>query len=165
MYQKTKFRTSMTRSRKSIFSPKSVTSSNCHFRMWPQQKKPKTRIDAGEDILKIAAELKRRKADITFSGDQEQVSWMKRLVTRICLERRCSECACAGQLEHRVAQGRKDCRLHTSQRWMKSSHILKERLQLEKAQEEIQSVYDAVEDARAQQTKFEDIASQRPDFP
>lgn len=37
--------------------------------------------------------------------------------------------------------------------------ILTERLQLKKAQEEIQSVYDAVEDARAQQTKFEDIGA------
>jgi peptidyl-prolyl cis-trans isomerase D len=33
------------------------------------------------------------------------------------------------------------------------------RLQLQKAQEEISSVYEAVEDARAQQTKFEDIGA------
>lgn len=36
---------------------------------------------------------------------------------------------------------------------------LTERLQLERANEEIQSIYDAVEDARAAQTSFEDIAA------
>ncbi len=35
---------------------------------------------------------------------------------------------------------------------------LTDRLQLEKAEEEVQAVYDQVEDARAAQTKFEDIA-------
>jgi peptidyl-prolyl cis-trans isomerase D len=36
---------------------------------------------------------------------------------------------------------------------------LSERLKLDRAREEIQSIYDAVEDARAAQTKFEEIAS------
>jgi len=39
------------------------------------------------------------------------------------------------------------------------AQTLKDRVKLDKAREEIQSVYDAVEDARAQSTKFEDIAA------
>ena len=41
---------------------------------------------------------------------------------------------------------------------MKSRTELTKRLQDERALDEIQSIYDAVEDARAAQTKFEDIA-------
>ena len=65
----------------------------------------------------------------------------------------------AGSLNTVLLKAVKNHLHRTSPRLTEIKKTLTERLQLKKAQEEIQSVYDAVEDARAQQTKFEDIGA------
>lgn len=120
--------------------------------------KAKARIDAGEDILKVAAELGQKDKDITFTG---------KLIGDF-LDEKIGEAAFAlkegdvsvpvvGSLNTALLKATKV--VPAKQPTLEELKVvLKERLQLEKAREEIQSVYEAVEDERSQQTKFEDIA-------
>jgi peptidyl-prolyl cis-trans isomerase D len=119
----------------------------------------KKRIDAGEDILKIATEMGMIESDITFKD------WTidQFLDAEI------------GKAAFATAQGAVSAPIKGSLNTAlikvvsiaaeKQSTLdevkdkVRELVQLERAKEEIQSTYDAVEDARASQTKFEDIAS------
>jgi peptidyl-prolyl cis-trans isomerase D len=121
--------------------------------------KAKARIEAGEDIVKVAAELGQKEKDITFSG---------KLIGDF-LDEKIGEAAFAlkeGALSAPVV-GSLNTALLKAVKVVPAKQptlnelktVLKERLQLEKAREEIQSVYEAVEEERSQQTKFEQIAT------
>ena len=121
--------------------------------------KAKARIEAGEDIVKVAAELGQKEKDITFSG---------KLIGDF-LDEKIGEAAFAlkeGALSAPVV-GNLNTALLKAVKVVPAKQptledlktVLKERLQLEKAREEIQSVYEAVEEERSQQTKFEEIAT------
>lgn len=121
--------------------------------------KAKVRIDAGVDLVNLAAELGQKASDITFNGK----------VKTDFLDEKIAEAAftlAEGKVSAPVVGSLNTALLKVGK--IKPAHqstldeikpVLKERLQLQKAQEEMQSLYDAVEDARAQQTKFEDIAN------
>ncbi len=121
--------------------------------------KAKKRLDSGEDILKLAAELGQKEKDITFSGK----------IIGDFLDPKIGDAAFAlaeGAISAPVAGSLNTALLKATKiaaaRQPTLANLtvkLKERLQLEKAREEIQSVYDAVEDERSQQVKFEDIAA------
>jgi peptidyl-prolyl cis-trans isomerase D len=119
-------------------------------------KKAKARIVAGEDIIKIATELKLTEADYLLA-DRVKSSF---------LDAKIAEAAFAtaeGQVSEPVAGSLATVLLKTVKTKpntfdeMKAS--LTQRLQVSKASEEIQTLHDQIEDARAQNMKFEDIAA------
>jgi peptidyl-prolyl cis-trans isomerase D len=125
----------------------------------PAAEKAKARITAGEDILKIAGELGQKQGDITFTSKLRSDFLDEKIAeAAFSLAEGAVSAPVAGSLNTallkavKVVPARQPDAAELKPR-------LQERLKLEKAREEIQSVYDAVEDARAQQTKFEDIAS------
>jgi peptidyl-prolyl cis-trans isomerase D len=121
--------------------------------------KAKARIDSGEDIVKVASERGQKEKDITFSGRLKSDFLDDKIAeAAFALPEGTVSAAVKGSLNTvllkavKVSPARQPDLAELTPR-------LKERLQLQKAKDEIQSVYDAVEDARAQQTKFEDIAA------
>lgn len=121
--------------------------------------KAKQRIDAGEDIMKIAGELKQKETDISFKGRLKGDFLDGKIAeAAFSLPEGAVSAPVQGSLNTAVLKVAKVYPEHQPT-LAELKDTLKERVQLEKAREEIQSVYDAVEDARAQQTKFEDIAS------
>lgn len=121
--------------------------------------KAKARIDAGEDIVKIAGELGQKPTDITFNGKLKSDFLDEKIAeAAFTLAEGKVSAPVAGSLNTALLKAVKVVAAHQPTP-ADLSEILKKRLQLQKAQEEIQSVYDAVEDARAQQTKFEDIGA------
>jgi peptidyl-prolyl cis-trans isomerase D len=121
--------------------------------------KAKTRITAGEDIIKIAGELGQKLGDITFNGQLKSDFLDEKIAeAAFSLPEGAVSAPIVGSLNTALLKAVKVKPEH-QQTLDEAKAALKERLQLAKAQEEMQSVYDAVEDARAQQTPFEDIAS------
>lgn len=121
--------------------------------------KAKARIDAGEDIIKLAADLGQKPADITFNG-QLKTDFLDEKIAEAAFSTKegAVSAPVVGSLNTALLKVVKVKPEH-QQTLEEVKTVLKERLQLAKAADEIQSVYDAVEDARAQQTKFEDIAA------
>jgi peptidyl-prolyl cis-trans isomerase D len=125
----------------------------------PAAQKAKARIDAGEDLLKIATELGQKTKDITFNESLKTDFLDEKIAeAAFALKEGTVSAPVAGSLNTALLKAVKVTPAHQPT-LVDISATLKQRLQLQKAQEEIQSVYDAVEDARAQQTKFEDIAA------
>ena len=121
--------------------------------------KAKTKIDAGEDILKIASELGQKEKDITFNGALKTDFLDEKIAeAAFTLKEGAVSAPVVGSLNTAILKALKVVPAHQPT-LADITPVLKKRLQLQKAQEEIQSVYDAVEDARAQQTKFEDIGA------
>jgi peptidyl-prolyl cis-trans isomerase D len=121
--------------------------------------KARARIDAGEDIKKIAAELGQKDTDITFGGKLKTDFLDPKIAdAAFSLAEGAVSSPVAGSLNTALLKAVKIVPAHQPT-IAAITDVLKKRLQLQKAQEEIQSVYDAVEDARAQQTKFEDIGA------
>jgi peptidyl-prolyl cis-trans isomerase D len=120
--------------------------------------KARARIVAGEDIFKVAAELGQKAGDITFAGKligdflDEKIG-----DAAFALKQDELSVPIAGSLNTALLKAVKI--VAAKQPTLDEiKAVLKERLQLEKAREEIQSIYEAVEEERSQQTKFEDIA-------
>jgi peptidyl-prolyl cis-trans isomerase D len=121
--------------------------------------KAKTRLDAGEDFIKLAAELGQKTNDITFNAKLRGDFLDERIgEAAFTLAEGKVSAPVAGSLNTALL---KVVKINTARQptLVDLKTELTKRLQLQKAQEEIQSVYDAVEDARAQQTKFEDIGA------
>lgn len=119
----------------------------------------KRRLDAGEDFAKLAAELGAKETDYTFA-DRAKPDFLDQKIAdaAFALAEGTVSAPVKGDLTTALLKVTK-----VSPENQKSladvRDVLVKRLQVEKAKDEIQSVYDAVEDARAQQTKFEDIAA------
>jgi peptidyl-prolyl cis-trans isomerase D len=121
--------------------------------------KAKVRLDAGEDIVKLAAELGQKVSDITFNAKLRGDFLDEKIAeAAFTLAEGTLSAPVAGALNTALL---KVIKINAANQptLEKVKPELTKRLQLQKAQEEIQSVYDAVEDARAQQTKFEDIGA------
>ncbi len=121
--------------------------------------KAKARIDAGEDIIKLATELGQKQTDITFNGKLRGDFLDEKIAeAAFALAEGSVSAPVAGSLNTAIL---KVVKINAARQptLEDTKSKLTQRLQLQKAQEEIQSVYDAVEDARAQQTKFEDIGA------
>ncbi|MBM3520927.1 MAG: hypothetical protein FJX63_09225 [Alphaproteobacteria bacterium] len=124
-----------------------------------EAQKAHDRIAAGTDFIAVAGERGLKEADITFA-DKARNEF---------LDPQIAEAAFAlaeGALSAPVKGGIATVLLKVTKvtaghkpSFEELKDRLTARLQLDRAREEIQSVYDSVEDARAAQTKFEDIAS------
>jgi peptidyl-prolyl cis-trans isomerase D len=121
--------------------------------------KAKARVDAGEDLVKIAGEFGQKEKDITLTGKLRTDFIDEKIAEAVfSLEEGKISAPVAGILNTVLLKGMKVI----AERQPDLAELtprLKERLQLQKARDEIQSVYDSVEDARAQKTRFEDIAA------
>lgn len=121
--------------------------------------KARSRIEAGEDIVKVAAELGQKEKDITFSGKligdflDEKIG-----AAAFALKEGTLSAPVVGSLNTALLKAAKVVPAKQP-KLDELKAVLKERLQLEKAREEIQSVYEAIEEERSQQTKFEGIAT------
>ena len=121
--------------------------------------KARARIAAGEDIVKLAGELGQKPGDITFNGQMKTDLLDEKIAeAAFSLAEGSVSAPVVGSLNTALLKVVKVKPEH-QQTLEEVKPVLTERLQLKKAQDEIQSVYDAVEDARAQSTSFEDIAS------
>jgi peptidyl-prolyl cis-trans isomerase D len=121
--------------------------------------KAKARIAAGEDIMKLAGELGQKPSDITFNGQMKTDFLDEKIAAAaFSLPEGSVSAPVVGSLNTALLKVVKIKPEH-QQTLEEVKAVLTERLQLKKAQDEIQSVYDAVEDARAQSTSFEDIAN------
>lgn len=120
--------------------------------------KAKARLAAGEDIIKIAGELKATEADITLK-DRQKGDFLDSKIAdaAFALQLNAVSDPVVGSLATVILKA-------TSISPEKQSTLeevkdqLTTRLKLEKAREEITAIYNSVEDARAAQTPFEQIA-------
>ena len=119
----------------------------------------KKRIDAGEDFLKIATEMGAKESDITFA-DRTRADFLDQKIADAAFT------LTEGQVSTPVSGDLTTALIKIVKVTPELQKPLAEvradvesRLKLDKAKDEIQSIYDAVEDARASQTKFEDIAA------
>jgi peptidyl-prolyl cis-trans isomerase D len=121
--------------------------------------KAKARIDAGEDIIKIAAELGQKESDITFNEKLRSDFLDEKIAeAAFALTEGAVSAPIAGSLNTALLKVTKIAAANQPTLDAIKPELTK-RLQLQKAQEEITSLFEAVEDARAQQTKFEDIGA------
>jgi peptidyl-prolyl cis-trans isomerase D len=141
------------------FSPEKRTVVQLTFPNIEAAKKVKDRLTAGEDILKIAAELKLKGSDITLK-DRQIGDFLDEKIAEATFKLPKDGVSDAIQGSLAIAIVKVTNIVPEKQSTLEEvKPDLTKRLQLEKAREEIQSVYNAVEDARGdQQTKFEDIA-------
>jgi peptidyl-prolyl cis-trans isomerase D len=141
------------------FTPEKRSVLQLSFSSLEEARKAKTRLDAGEDIMKIAAELKLKETDITFA-DKLPGDFLDSKIAEAVFatqEGKVSE-PVEGALATALIKVTKITPANQpSLADIKSE--LENRLKLEQASEEIQATYDSVEDARAAQTKFESIAA------
>jgi peptidyl-prolyl cis-trans isomerase D len=123
-------------------------------------KKAKTRIAAGEDIMKIAEENKAKAADITLN-DRQRGDFLDSKIADAAFSLPAG--GVSDPVEGSLAIALIKVVKINPEKQASLDEVkaeLTKRLQLEKAKDEIQSIYDAVEAGRGEQKKFEDIAKE-----
>jgi len=141
------------------FTPERRTLLQITFPTMEEAQKAKARLAAGEDFMAIAKERGLTEADATLA-DKAKADLFDPAVADATFglaEGAVSE-PIKGSLSIALVKVTKVVP-EKQESFEEVKAKLTERLQLERAREEIQSVYDQVEDARAAETKFEDIAS------
>ena len=141
------------------FTPGKRTIIQVSFPSLDDAKKAKARILAGEDILKIAAEMKLKDTDVTLT-DKVKANFLDPKIADVAFS------TAEGQVSDPVVGGLATVLLKpikvTADKQAAFEEVkdaLSKRLQLEKAKDQIQTIHDAIEDARAQNMKFEAIAA------
>ncbi|MEQ1521253.1 MAG: SurA N-terminal domain-containing protein [Aestuariivirga sp.] len=144
--------------KRDYFTPEKRTILQVSFPSVDDAKKAKDRISAGEDFLAIAKERGASDADITFA-DKSKAEFLDKTVADAAFNLKQDEVSepVSGSLVTALLKATKITPEKQSSLDEVKAELTK-RLQAERALDEIQSIYDAVEDARAAQTKFEDIA-------
>ena len=140
------------------FTPEKRTILQVSFPSVDEAKKAKDRIAGGVDFLTIAKERGATDADITFA-DKSKAEFLDKTIADAAFKLNQDEVSepVSGSLVTALLKATKIApEKQASLEEVKT--VLTKRLQDERALDEIQSIYDAVEDARAAQTKFEDIA-------
>ncbi len=146
-------------SKEDYFQPEKRNILQVSFTDVAAAEKAKSRIDAGEDIVKVAAELGQKVTDITFNERQRSDFLDEKIAdAAFTLTEGTVSAPVVGSLNTALLKVLKIAAANQPTLETIKPELTK-RLQLQKAQDEITSVYEAVEDARAQQTKFEDIAA------
>jgi peptidyl-prolyl cis-trans isomerase D len=140
------------------FIPENRTILQISFPTVDEAKKARDRISGGEDFMAIAKERGASDADITFA-DKSKTEFLDKTVAEAAFKLKQDEVSepVTGSLVTALLKAAKI----TPEKQSSLDEVkveLTQRLQGERALDEIQSIYDAVEDARAAQTKFEDIA-------
>ncbi len=140
------------------FTPEKRTILQMTFPTAEEASKAKQRIAAGEDFMAIATERGLKEADVTFA-DKTKKDFFDPAVAEAAF--RLSEGAVSdpikGSLAVSLIKVAKVSPEH-QKTFDEAKDELSQRLRVERAREEIDSIYAAVEDARGAQTKFEDIA-------
>lgn len=142
-----------------FFKPETRTVQQITFADVAAATAAKEKIAAGEDFLKLAEGLGQKEADITFT-DQPKSAFLDAAIADAAFALKPGEVSApvAGSLTTALLRVTKVT--PEEQRTLDQvKDELTKTLQLEKARDQIQSTYDAVEDARASQTRFEDIAA------
>ena len=144
--------------KRDYFTPEKRTILQISFPTVDGANKAKARISAGEDFMAIAKERGASDADITFA-DKSKAEFLDKTVAEAAFNLKQEEVSepVSGSLVTALLKATKI--IPEKQASLDEVKVeLTKRLQAERAMDEIQSIYDAVEDARAAQTKFEDIA-------
>lgn len=141
------------------FTPEKRTILQLSFSTLEDAKKAKDRLTTGEDFMKIAKDMGFSETDVTFA-DKVRADFIDKAIADAAFglaEGTVSE-PIKGGLSTVLLKAVKVSPEH--QRTLDEVKAeLGDRLKLERAHDEISSIYAAVEDARAAQTKFEDIAA------
>jgi len=141
------------------FTPEKRTILQMTFPSLDEATKAKGRIAAGEDFLAIATERGLKEADITFA-DKTKADFFDPVVAESAFT--LAEGTVSEPLKGSLATSLIKV-VKVSPEHQKSFDEVKEeltqRLRIERAREEIDSIYGAVEDGRGAQNKFEDIAA------
>jgi peptidyl-prolyl cis-trans isomerase D len=141
------------------FTPEKRTVLQLSFPDLAKAEAAKKRLDGGEDFMKLAGEAGAKESDITFA-DKSKTDFLDPKIAdaAFALAEGGVSAPVQGDLTTAIVKTVK-ITPEVQKPLAEVRDDLVKRLQLERAKDEIQSIYDAVEDARAQQTKFEDIAS------
>ena len=142
-----------------FFSPEKRTVLQITFPTLADAQAAKTKLAGGQDFMALAKELGFTEADATFA-DKTKADFLDPAIADAAFalpEGSVSE-PIKGTLSTALVKVVKVTPEHQSS-LEEVKPQLTDRLKLEQAMEQIQSTYDAVEDARAAQTSFEDIAS------
>ncbi len=141
------------------FTPEKRTIVQLTFPTLDAAKKAKARITAGEDIMKIATEIGAKESDVTLK-DRQKGDFLDEKIADAAFALKQGDVSEPVEGSLAIALLKAVSVTQEKQATLDEVKVeLTKRLQLEKAKDEIQATYDAVEDARGQQTKFEDIAS------
>lgn len=141
------------------FAPEKRTILQISFPTLDEAKAARDRIASGTDFLAIAKERGFAEADVTFA-EKTKADFLDAAIADAAFtlaEGQVSE-PVKGALATVLVKATKITAEHQSTLDEVKAQ-LSDRLKFERAREEIQSVYDAVEDARAATTTFEDIAA------
>ncbi len=141
------------------FTPEKRTILQLSFPDATKAEAAKKRLDAGEDFLKLATEFGAKETDVTFA-DRAKSDFLDPKIAdaAFALAEGSVSAPVLGQLTIAILKAQK-VTPEVQRPLAEVRDDLVKRLQLERAKDEIQSIFDAVEDARAEQTKFEDIAA------
>ena len=143
------------------FAPEKRTILQLSFPSVDEARKAKERIAAGTDFMAIAKERGATDADITFA-DKTRKDFLDKTIAEAAFALKEGEVSdvVSGSLVTALLKATKV----TAENQPTLEDVkdkLTQRLQGEKALEEIQTIYDTVENARNSQTKFEDIAKEQ----
>lgn len=141
------------------FTPEKRTILQLSFPTLDEAKTAKAAIDGGKDFVALATEKGFKEADITFA-DKTRADFIDKTIADAAFGLK--EGAVSDPVKGALATVLLKAVKVTPEHQATLDEIrqpLADRLKLEQAKDEIQSVYEAVEDARAAQTKFETIAA------
>ena len=141
------------------FQPEKRTILQISFPTLDEAKAAKDRIAAGTDFLAIAKERGFAETDVTFA-DKARTDFLDAAIADAAFA--LSEGAVSEPIKGGLATALLKATKITPEHQATLDEVKTElgaRLKLERARDEIQSIYNAVEDARAASTKFEDIAA------
>lgn len=152
------------RLKQDYFTPERRTILQLTFPSLEEARAAHARIVGGEDFRAIARERGFTETDITFA-DKARSDFLDPAIAQAAFS--LAEGALSEPIKGALTTALIKVEKISPERQASLEEVkaqLAERLKMERAREEIQSVYDAVEDARAAQTSFEDIAA-RADIP
>jgi len=141
-----------------FFTPEKRTILQLSFPSLEAAQAAKAKLDGGEDFLALAKEQGYSEADITFA-DKTKADFLDPAIAEAAFG--LAEGAISEPIKGALATVILKAAKITPEHQPTLDEVkakLRERLKLNKAAEEIQSIYDSVEDSRAAQMKFEDIA-------
>ncbi len=143
------------------FMPEKRTILQLSFPSVVEAQKARDRIAAGTDFMALAKERGATDADVTFA-DRTKKDFLDKVIGEAAFKLREGEVSdpVSGSLVTALLKAAKVApEKQPSLDEIKDQ--LSKRVQTEKALEEIQAIYDTVENARNSQTKFEDIAKEQ----
>ena len=143
------------------FMPEKRTILQLSFPSVAEAQKARDRIAAGADFMALAKERGATDADVTFA-DRTKKDFLDKVIGEAAFKLREGEVSdpVSGSLVTALLKAAKVApEKQPSLDEIKDQ--LSKRVQTEKALEEIQAIYDTVENARNSQTKFEDIAKEQ----